>query len=67
MAKRQRLTLQPILKEIFMDPLSENDEEDHPEEDDSDSDDYSPETDREVAVNACINVENTSVLLNQPL
>ena len=32
MAKRQRLTLQQVLDEIFIDPLSENDEKDHFEE-----------------------------------
>ena len=47
MAKRQRLTLQ-VLDEIFMDPLSEDDEEDHLEEVCSDSTEYSPELDRVV-------------------
>ena len=37
MTKRQRLMLQ-VLGEICMDPLSEDDVEDHPEEDYSDSD-----------------------------
>ena len=48
MAKRQRLTLQQALDEIFMDPLSKDDE-DHLEDDDSDSDEYWPEIDGEVA------------------
>ena len=41
--------LQQVLDDIFMDPLSEDDEEDHLEEDDSDSDGYLPEIDRDVA------------------
>ena len=41
MAKRQRLTLQEVLNEIFMHPLSEDDKEDHLEKD-------SPELDEEV-------------------
>ena len=48
MAKRQRLTLQQVLDEIFIDTLSENDEEDHLEEDYSDSAEYSPELDEAV-------------------
>ena len=48
MAKQQRLMLQQVLDEIFIDPLSENDEEDHLEEDYSDSAQYSPELDEEV-------------------
>ena len=48
MGKWQRLTLQQILNEIFMDPLSAGDEEDHLEEDYSDSAEYSPELDEEV-------------------
>ena len=48
MAKRQRFTLQQVLDEIFMDPLSEDDVEDHLEEDYSDSAEYSPEVDKEV-------------------
>ena len=48
MAKRQRLTLQQVLNEIFIDTLSENDEEDHLEEDYSDSAEYSPELDEAV-------------------
>ena len=47
MAKRQRLMLQ-VLDEIFIDTLSENDEEDHREEDYSDSAEYSPELDEAV-------------------
>ena len=47
MAKRQRLTLQQVLYEIFIDTLSENDE-DHLEEDYSDSAEYSPELDEAV-------------------
>ena len=47
MAKRQRLTLQ-ILDEIFIDTLSENDEEDHLEDDCNDSAEYSPELDEAV-------------------
>ena len=47
MAKRQRLTLQ-VLDEIFIDILSENDEEDHLEEVYSDSAEYSPELDEAV-------------------
>ena len=43
MAKRQRLTLQQVLDEIFIDTLSENNEEDHLEEDCNDSAEYSPE------------------------
>ena len=43
MAKQQRLTLQHILDEIFIDILRENDEEDHLEEVNSDSAEYSPE------------------------
>ena len=48
MAKWQRLTLQEVLDEIFIDPLCENDEKDHLEEDYSDSAKYSPELDEEV-------------------
>ena len=48
MAKRQRLTLQQVLDEIFIDPLSENDENDHLEEDYSDSGKYPPELDEDV-------------------
>ena len=48
MTKRQRLTLQQVLDEILIDPLSENDEEDHIEEDYSDSAEFSPELDEEV-------------------
>ena len=48
MTKRQRLTLQQVLDEIFIDPLSENGEEDHLEEDCSDSAEFSPELDKEV-------------------
>ena len=48
MAKRQRLTLQQVLDEIFIDTLCENDEEDHFEEDYSDSAEYSPELDEAV-------------------
>ena len=47
MAKRQRLALQ-VLDEIFMDSLSEDDEEAHLEEDYSDSAEYSPELGEEV-------------------
>ena len=46
MTKRQRL--QQVLDEIFIDPLRENDEEDHLEEDYSDSAEFSPELDEEV-------------------
>ena len=48
MAKQQRLMLQQVLDEIFMDPLSEDDEEDHLETDYSDFAEYSPELDEEV-------------------
>ena len=48
MAKRQRLTLQQVLDEIFIDTLSENEEENHLEEDYSDSAEYSPELDKAV-------------------
>ena len=49
MAKWQRLTLQQVLDEIFIDILRENDEEeDHLEEDYSDSAEYSPELDKAV-------------------
>ena len=48
MAKQQRLTLQQVLDEIFIDTLSENDKEDHLEEDYSDSAEYSPELDKAV-------------------
>ena len=48
MAKRQRLMLQQVHDEIFIDTLSENDEEDHLEEDYSDSAQYSPELDEAV-------------------
>ena len=48
MAKRQRLTLQQVLDEIFIDPFSENDKEDHLEEYHIDSAKYSPELDEEV-------------------
>ena len=43
MAKRRRLALQVVLDEIFMDPPSEDDEEDHLKEGYSDSSKYSPE------------------------
>ena len=42
------MTLQQVLDEIVIDPLSENDEEDHLEEDYSDSAEYSLELDEEV-------------------
>ena len=48
MAKQQRLTLQQILDEIFINTLSENDEGDHLEEDYSDSAEYSTELDEAV-------------------
>ena len=48
MTKQQRLTLQQVLDEIFVDPLSEKDEEDLLEEDYSDSAEFSPELDEEV-------------------
>ena len=48
MAKRQRLTLQQVLDEIFMDLPHEDDKEDHLEEDYSDSNEHSPELDEEV-------------------
>ena len=48
MAKRQRLTLQQVLNEIFINTLSGNDKEDHLEEDYSDSAEYSPELDEAV-------------------
>ena len=48
MAKQQRLMLQQVLDEIFMDPLSEDDEEDHLEIDYSDFAEHSPELDEEV-------------------
>ena len=47
MTRRQRLTLQ-VLDEIFIDPLSENDEEDHLEEDYSDFAEFLPELNEEV-------------------
>ena len=47
MAKQQRLTLQQVLDEIFIDVLSENDEENHLE-DYSDSAEYSSELDKAV-------------------
>ena len=47
MAKRQRLTLLQVLDEIFIDPLSEDDEEDHLK-DYSDPAEYSPELDEAV-------------------
>ena len=47
MAKRQRLTLQ-VLDKIFIDILSENDDEDHLQEDYRDSAEYSPELGEEV-------------------
>ena len=42
------LTLQQVLDEIFINPPREDDEEDHLEEDYSDSAKYSPELDEEV-------------------
>ena len=48
MTKRQRLTLQQVLDEIFINPLRENDEEDHLEEDYSDSAEFSPALDEKV-------------------
>ena len=48
MSKRQRLKLQKVLDEIFIDTLSENDKEDHLEEDYSDSAEFSPELDEAV-------------------
>ena len=48
MTKRQRLTLQQVIDEILNEPLRENDEEDHPEEDYSDSAGFSLELDEEV-------------------
>ena len=47
MAKWQRLTLQQVLDEIFIDTLSENNK-DHLEEDYNDSAEYSPELDKTV-------------------
>ena len=43
MAKRQRLTLQQVLDEIFMGLLNEDDVKDHLYKDYGDSDEYSPE------------------------
>ena len=50
MAKRQRLTLQHVLNEIFINTFRENNEEDHLEleEDYSDSAEYSTELDEAV-------------------
>ena len=48
MAKQRRLTLQQILDDIFIDILSENNEEDHLEEDYSDFAEHSPELDEAV-------------------
>ena len=48
MTKRQRLTLQQVLDEILIDPLSQNDVEDHIEADYSDSAEFWPELDEEV-------------------
>ena len=48
MAKQQRLTSQQVLCEIFMDPLSEDNEEDHLKEDYCNSAEYLPELDEEV-------------------
>ena len=48
MAKWQRLTLQQVLNGIFIDTLSENDEEDHLEEDCNDSAECLPELDEAV-------------------
>ena len=48
MSKRQKLTLQQALDKISIDPLNENDKEDHLEEDYSDSAKYSPELDEQV-------------------
>ena len=60
MAKRQRLTLQQVLDEIFMDPLSDDDVEDHLEEGYSDSAEFSPESDEEVP-NEVIDTRNEPV------
>ena len=48
MATRQGLTLQQVLNKIFMDPLTEDNEEDHLEENYSDSVKDSLERDEEV-------------------
>ena len=48
MAKRQRLTLQQVLDEIFIDSLSEDNEENHLEKDYSDSSEYLPELEEEI-------------------
>ena len=48
MAKPQRLMLQQVLDEIFMDPLSEDNVENHLEENYSDSDKYLPDIDEDV-------------------
>ena len=60
MAKRQRLTLQQVLDDIFINMLSENDEENHLEEDYSDSVEYSPELD-EAAPNEVTDTGNEPV------
>ena len=59
MAKQQRLTLQQVLDEIFIDILSKNDR-DHLEEDYSDSAEYSPELD-EAVLNEVIDTCNEPV------
>ena len=48
MAKQQRLTLQQVFDETFLDLISEDDKEDHLKEDYSDSAEYSPELGKEV-------------------
>ena len=63
MAKRQRLTLQQVLDEIFIDILSENNEEDHLEEDYKDSVEHSPELD-EAVPNKVTNTRNKPVRSN---
>ena len=60
MDKRQRLTLQQVLNEIFIDMLSENDEGGHLEEDYSVSAQYSPELD-EAVPNEVTDTRNESV------
>ena len=58
------MTLQQVLDKIFIDILSENDEEDHLEEDYSNSVEYSPELDEAVPSEVTDTLTSRFVQLN---
>ena len=59
MAKQERLTMQQVLDEIFMDPLREDEEEHHLEEDYSDFTQYLSELTKKFQMKWLIHVTST--------